>query len=108
MARPQLINRVDLYHDVWTRPVTAVAAELRLSEAAVRKICKRNDIPVPKRGYWSRLRVGQRVDRTPLTHPEKNNTIRIYHWPTGKKPIAPNERSNLKGPTSCASRLFTR
>lgn len=39
---------------VWDKPVTAIAYELGVSGAAVKKRCKGRGIETPYRGYWSK------------------------------------------------------
>ena len=60
------MNRDDLYRQVWSHPMTHVARELGKSDVAVAKLCKKLDVPVPPRGYWAKLRAGQRVSQAPL------------------------------------------
>ena len=38
---------------VWKKPVLQVAKDLGVSDAAVKKRCKRLGIPTPPRGYWA-------------------------------------------------------
>jgi hypothetical protein len=51
-------RREDLYHLVWTSPVSEVAARLGVSEVALAKLCRRAAIPLPGRGYWQKNRSG--------------------------------------------------
>jgi len=39
---------------VWRRPVTKIAAKLGVSDAAVKKMCRRLGIETPPRGYWAK------------------------------------------------------
>lgn len=61
------ITRTDLYERVWTESVGAVAKEYGISDVALAKICKKNNIPLPPRGYWAKLRAGKRLPKTRLT-----------------------------------------
>jgi len=43
-----------------------VAKDYGLSDRGLAKLCERNDIPVPPRGYWARKRAGYKVRQMPL------------------------------------------
>jgi hypothetical protein len=60
------ITREELYQKVWKTPMQRLATEFGLSDVGLAKLCKRQQIPVPGRGYWARLRVGQKPKRPPL------------------------------------------
>lgn len=55
----QKVERETLYEEVWSDPVTVVAARYGLSDVGLAKICKRLHIPLPRRGYWAKLKAGQ-------------------------------------------------
>lgn len=59
-------DRDQLYREVWEQPVVKVAEKYSVSDVAIHKVCKSLDIPVPPRGYWAKLRAGQKVKKTPL------------------------------------------
>lgn len=60
------LTRDRLYKRVWTEPVTKVAAAFGLSDQAVKKKCRKWNIPTPPRSYWARLEAGQLVEKKPL------------------------------------------
>jgi len=70
------LTRRQLYDLVWKTPAYALARDFGLSGRGLGKLCERNGIPVPPRGYWARKAAGQRVKRPPLIeladgrHPE--------------------------------------
>lgn len=43
-----------------------VAKEYGLSDRGLAKLCERNGIPVPPRGYWAKKHAGQKVISPPL------------------------------------------
>jgi hypothetical protein len=43
-----------------------VATRFHVSDVAVAKACQRYKIPLPGRGYWARVAVGQTVAKSPL------------------------------------------
>ncbi len=58
--------RSALYELVWSEPVHRLAPKFSLSDVGFAKICRRNNIPLPPRGYWARLEAGQTPEREPL------------------------------------------
>ena len=60
------ITRRELYEKVWQTPMQKLANEFGLSDVGLAKLCRRHQIPVPARGYWARLHVGQEPKRPPL------------------------------------------
>lgn len=68
-------KREKLYEEVWEKPVVQVALSYGVSDVMIHKICKSLDIPVPPRGYWSRLRAGEKINKPPLPVKEGVNQI---------------------------------
>jgi hypothetical protein len=62
----QHMSRDVLYEMVWAEPVRTVAVKIGISDTAVRKICIKANVPIPKRGYWAKVAAGKVVGRTPL------------------------------------------
>jgi hypothetical protein len=69
------LSRQELYEKVWQTPITLLARQYGLSDVGLAKICKRNDIPRPPRGYWAKKSAGMKVKKTPL--PQKKEDIVI-------------------------------
>jgi hypothetical protein len=59
-------ERQKLYEEVWSKPLRVLAKEFGLSDVGLAKICKKMNIPTPGLGYWTRVRCGQTIERTPL------------------------------------------
>ena len=53
MSTPPAVTfeRSKLYEEVWSQPMTRLAAKYSLSDNGLRKICVSLAIPVPPRGY---------------------------------------------------------
>ena len=68
-------SRNELYKLVWAKPMTHLSNELGLSDVGLRKICVKYGIPLPQRGYWSRLQFGKQDPRPEL--PFENNNPQI-------------------------------
>ena len=43
-----------------------LAKDYGVSDRAMAKLCARNQVPVPPRGYWAKKKSGYKVDRSPL------------------------------------------
>jgi|GEM_PF-6494196 len=77
-----IITRLKLYEQVWQRPTTLMAKEFGLSDVGFAKLCKRNDIPRPPRGYWAMLQVGKAPPRAELPMPGRDWEIEITRHTT--------------------------
>lgn len=60
------LSRQALYDLVWTRPRSDLAKEFGVSDVAISKHCARENIPAPPPGYWSKVKNGRKLGRTPL------------------------------------------
>jgi hypothetical protein len=63
---PDIYDRKTLYQEVWAEPVKVVAMRYGVSDVALAKTCRKLALPLPGRGYWAKLRSGQKLGRTPL------------------------------------------
>jgi len=59
-------TRQQLYDLVWSEPVAKLAAGYGISDVGLAKACRRAGIPVPERGYWTKVASGQRVKKRSL------------------------------------------
>jgi hypothetical protein len=57
--------------------MTHLAKEFGLSDVGLRKICVKYGIPLPQRGYWSRLQFGKQDPRPELPFENNNPQIRL-------------------------------
>jgi hypothetical protein len=57
----KFINRDLLYHQVWLQPMTKLSQKYNLSTSDLKKICDSVLIPLPKAGYWSKIKFGKKV-----------------------------------------------
>lgn len=69
------MKRSELYEKVWTVPMIRLANELGVSDVGLSKVCRRNAIPTPPRGYWMKLEAGKQVDKPPLPKPETDTEV---------------------------------
>ena len=78
-------TRKELYKLVWSKPIIQVAKEIGVSDVAVAKRCRRNNIPVPGRGYWRKLETGSKLPKIPL--PKMKRECEIKFYPLSEKPL---------------------
>jgi len=71
----------ELYDDIWSRPATKIAADLKITSTALKKICKVMRIPTPPRGHWARIRHGYKPPQIRLPRATaKTKTDRFDLW----------------------------
>lgn len=58
--------------------MTKLAAEFRLSDVALHKICRKHNIPTPPLGYWAKKAHGKPVRNTPLPKEHASREIVIH------------------------------
>lgn len=63
---PDNLTRKDLYDLVWSKPMVEIAKEYGFSDRGLAKLCERNSIPVPSRGYWAKKQAGKKVSKAPF------------------------------------------
>lgn len=51
-------TRRQLFDLVWSKPIQQLAKEYGYSDVGLAKICRKHDIPLPPRGYWSKVSAG--------------------------------------------------
>jgi len=62
----QELSRDELYGLVWQEPLKTVAPKFGVSDVALAKVCRKNLIPVPPRGYWAKVHAKKPAARLPL------------------------------------------
>jgi hypothetical protein len=100
---PLTLTRTELYDLVWSKPMTAVAKELGLSDVAVGKRCRAVQVPVPPRGYWAQVASGLTPRRPPLPKYRvltagTASTSRHSLLPTQSPPPAPEPTVTFQPP----------
>lgn len=63
------LDRCRLYELVWSEPISRLAERFGYSDVGFSKLCQKLSIPVPQRGHWARVNVGQRIKRPILPPP---------------------------------------
>jgi len=77
------LTRQELYEQVWTTPMTKLAAMYKLLD--------RHDIPRPPRGHWAKLQFGKASPRAPLPPCDdpRLQSIQLGEGDWGKPDLAP-------------------
>ena len=67
-SRPESVEleRNALFHDVWSRPCTQIAAGLGISSSALKRICLAMDVPTPLAGHWAQVQFGKAMKKPVL------------------------------------------
>ena len=60
------LKRERLYDEIWEILVSGVAKKYEVPYAALLKLCKETDIPIPPSGYWTKLSFGKPVIKVSL------------------------------------------
>ena len=71
------MTRQQLYDEVWAEPISKLSKKYGLSDVGLAKVCKRNGIPRPGNGTWSKLKHGHKVKKTPLPEMPDEKPIRF-------------------------------
>jgi hypothetical protein len=66
------IDRAELYRRVWETPLRTLAREFGVSDVALKKHCRKLDIPTPGLGYWAKREAGHAMRRVPLPKAKAN------------------------------------
>jgi cell division protein ZapA (FtsZ GTPase activity inhibitor) len=68
-------EREKLYKEVWAEPMIKVAQRYNVSDVALKKTCKKLNIPVPGRGYWSKVYAGEKMQKPPLPKQKEHKQV---------------------------------
>ncbi len=60
-------DREQLYNEIWESPLVKLAVKYGISAVALGKVCRKLQIPLPGRGYWTKKDFGKPVEHVPLS-----------------------------------------
>jgi len=86
-TQPTTMTREELYGAVWTTPLSRLAEDYGISGNGLAKICDRENIPYPPRGYWAKHAVSKAPKQTPLPKSSSTHSITIRPTPLPPPPI---------------------
>ena len=72
------LTREELYKKVWAAPMKATAQELNISTSTLANICRKNNIPLPPVGHWTKVELGHKITPPPLPDSSGNQQVEIY------------------------------
>ena len=76
----RIYEREKLYKEIWAEPMTKVAERYNVSDVALKKTCKKLNIPVPGRGHWARVYAGEKITTQPLPEQKGNDKIVVRDY----------------------------
>lgn len=95
------ITRQELYKLVWTETIKTLSEKFGVTDYELRNICKKNNIPLPKSGYWTKIQHGKNVSRAPFPEDkslEPKQKITIETIPPKQTPIQIRTKEILDSP----------
>ena len=66
MEEKKSISRKELYDKVWSTTMNELSKEFSLPTQILKRICKENNIPIPKSGHWKKIEFKKPVEMIPL------------------------------------------
>lgn len=95
------LSRQELYEWVWNQPMGKLAKKFKIEQHRLREICIENKIPIPNRGYWSKIRFNKKVDKAPLSKIENSESLinlkaRKFKSDYHKRAFELEQRNDLK------------
>jgi len=70
-------TRKELFDKAWEIPMTKLAKEFGCSDVGLRKVCVKNQIPLPPQGHWQKLSFGKGFAKPKLPQANFNPDISI-------------------------------
>lgn len=62
----QTCTRKELYDLVWSEPLWKLCERFGISDVALKKACKKFDVPTPPQGHWNKVQAGKRTVKVGL------------------------------------------
>ena len=95
------ITRLELYDLIWDQPISKLSKQFKIEPQKLKEICIENNIPTPKRGYWSKVRYNKAIARTLLPEMENHNfkislNTRKFRTDYHKRAFELEQRKDLK------------
>lgn len=90
------LTRKELYDLVWSKPMTFLSKKYNLSDVGLRKICLKMNIPLPKAGYWEKIKWNKPVSIEILDETYTGVQDVTFNLDKNKKTIISNNHSSVK------------
>ena len=99
VSRSRQVTREELYEEVWSIPISHLAAEYGVSGSYLARVCTALAVPRPPAGYWQKKAVGKAAPRPPLP-PAKPGDQLVWSADTPlARPVTPATRSSVSSPS---------
>lgn len=69
-----ILDREELYREVWSKSVSAVARKYNLADGDIRKACFALNVPRPDRGHWTKVKSGEALPAPSLPRKSSAST----------------------------------
>jgi len=92
-------NRSDLYAQVWEQPLVKIAPTYGISAVALAKVCRKLQVPLPGRGYWTKKEFGKPVEQLPLPEAKNLPVVHRLKFPPASGSQVPLAASPEASPT---------
>jgi hypothetical protein len=79
MNARRVYKRDEVYELVWSMPMRDAAKHYRISDVALKKVCRSLSVPTPDRGYWLRSAAKRERLALPKLPPNKADTL-VGEW----------------------------
>jgi hypothetical protein len=63
-----IFTRKRFYDLIWSEPLSRLSKKYAISDNGLRKMCTKYNVPIPKNGYWIKLKFNKPVKPEKLTH----------------------------------------
>jgi hypothetical protein len=93
-------GRRELFNMVWSTPINAIADRIGISGVGLANACRRSQIPLPGRGYWTRISSGYPAALPELPRTEGGD-LQVVRIPGLNFPRVSNGHSDVSGCNSC-------
>ena len=89
------LTREELYELVWSAPSVQVAESLGISDVALAKRCKKQNVPKPPLGYWAKVAAGQSPTKKKLPPPPEEVILKVLSRPVRRGLSLPDPSETL-------------
>lgn len=86
-------SRKQLYELVWSQPITSLCKAYDITNFGLKRICEKMKIPLPRSGYWGKIKFGKKVswEELPPFEGAESVTFSIKKEGVQSKVLSPTE-----------------
>ncbi|GAA3555844.1 hypothetical protein [Snuella lapsa] len=75
MSNNKGLKRKELYDLVWSKPISKILEDYAVTYSVFKSLCKKKNIPLPKTGYWQKLKHNKKPVITALPDLKTEETL---------------------------------